>query len=146
VACTFGKAELVGSALVNWLLCAAELLCAMELVCAAGLLCATELLCAIAVLGAAELLSSDVEARMMVVPTTVFVSQCSLVMAAAVPKAVLMPSWTVVVAAKDTVESIVAYGSVSQEVWRIVEITVIVLIITVALWIFEEHAVLSIPG
>lgn len=128
VACVVAEPELVGSALLSWLLCVVELLCivelvcaagllsAAELVCAAGLLCATELLCAITMLGAAELLSSDVEAGIVVVSAIVFVPPYSLVTAAAVSKAVLMPSFTVVVAATSTVESSVAYGSVSQEV------------------------------
>lgn len=84
-------------------------------------------------LGAAELLPSDVEVGMMLESTIVFVPPDLLVTAAAVSKTVLMPSSNVAVAAISIVESIVAYGSVSQEVWMIVEITVVVIVITVAL-------------
>ncbi len=88
-----------------------------ELVCATVLLCAAEIPCVIVVLDTAELLPSDVDDGMLVTSAMVFVSQKSLVTAGAVSKAVLMPFSNVVVAATSIVESIVAYGSVSQVVW-----------------------------
>ncbi len=57
-----------------------------------------------------------------------------------------MPPSKVIVATASTVASIVAYGSVSQEVWKIVEISVVVIVNTVAFGRFEEHAVLRIVG
>jgi len=57
-----------------------------------------------------------------------------------------VPPSKVIVATASTVASIVAYGSVSQEVWKIVEISVVVIVNTVAFGRFEEHAVLRIVG
>lgn len=56
------------------------------------------------------------------------------------------PSSAVVPMVITIVESIVADGSVFKEVWNMVEVNVVVLVLTVPVMIFREHAVLRIVG